>query len=115
MNQTTKNQLRIPLLVVIVTAVIVFGILLLYSQEESYSYSDFGQRVKERITESERKEVESKESSQATEKKEPKAFLEEINKAVNLMDTVKDKMPKELREVHQFLLKEGEKNEIRSL
>jgi len=40
-------------------------------------------------------------------------LLKEINQAINLMDSVKDKMPKELLEVHQFLMEKGQKNEIK--
>lgn len=42
-----------------------------------------------------------------------KTVFKEINEAVNLMDSVKDEMPKELLEVHQFLLEKGKENEIK--
>jgi len=52
---------------------------------------------------------------QAKEKKSQqiKTFLAEINETINLMDSVKDEMPKELLEVHQFLIDKGQKNEIK--
>ena len=40
-------------------------------------------------------------------------LLKEINQAINLMDSAKDRMPKELLEVHQFLIDKGQKNEIK--
>jgi len=42
-----------------------------------------------------------------------KTLLVELNEGILLMDSVKDKMPKELLEVHQFLIDKGQKNEIR--
>jgi len=42
-----------------------------------------------------------------------KTLLAEINEGINLMDSVKDRMPKELLEVHQFLIDKGQKNEIK--
>lgn len=42
-----------------------------------------------------------------------KILLVEINEAINLMDSVKAQMPKELLEVHQFLIEKGQKNEIK--
>jgi len=42
-----------------------------------------------------------------------KTLLAEINEGILLMDSVKDKMPKELLEVHQFLIDKGQKNEIK--
>ena len=42
-----------------------------------------------------------------------KTLLADINEGIFLMDAVKDKMPKELLEVHQFLIDKGQKNEIK--
>jgi len=53
------------------------------------------------------KQAQNKESEQI------KTLLAEINEAINLMDSVKDKMPKELLEIHQFLIDKGQKNEIK--
>jgi len=53
------------------------------------------------------KQAQNKESEQI------KNFLANINEGINLMDSVKDKMPRELSEVHQFLMDKGQKNEIK--
>jgi len=53
------------------------------------------------------KQAQNKESEQI------KTLLAEINEGILLMDSVKDKMPKELLEVHQFLMEKGQKNEIK--
>ena len=53
------------------------------------------------------KQVKEKEAEQI------KTLLAEINEGILLMDAVKDKMPKELSEVHRFLIDKGQKNEIK--
>jgi len=53
------------------------------------------------------KQAQNKESEQI------KTLLAEINEGILLMDAVKDKMPKELSEVHRFLIDKGQKNEIK--
>jgi len=52
-------------------------------------------------------QVKEKESQQI------KTLLTDLNEAINLMDSVKEEMPKELLEVHQFLIDKGQKNEIK--
>jgi len=42
-----------------------------------------------------------------------KNFLADINEAINLMDAIKNEMPRELLGVHQFLMEKGQKNEIK--
>ena len=53
------------------------------------------------------KQAKNKESEQI------KIFLADINEGINLMDSAKDEMPRELLEVHQFLIDKGQKNEIK--
>ena len=53
------------------------------------------------------KQAKNKESEQI------KIFLADINEGINLMDSAKDEMPKELLKVHQFLIDKGQKNEIK--
>ena len=53
------------------------------------------------------KQAQNKESEQI------KNFLANINEGINLMDSAKDEMPKELLKVHQFLIDKGQKNEIK--
>lgn len=51
--------------------------------------------------------------TQEKETEQTKTLLAEINEGINLIDSIKDKMPKELLEVHQFLIDKGQKNEIK--
>jgi hypothetical protein len=51
--------------------------------------------------------------SEELQKQAIKETFEELNDAVNLMDAIKDEMPKELLEVHQFLVEKGQRNEIK--
>lgn len=53
------------------------------------------------------KQAQNKESEQI------KNFLADINEGINLMDSVKNEMPRELLKVHQFLMEKGQKNEIK--
>lgn len=42
-----------------------------------------------------------------------KALLDELTEAVNLMDSVRDKMPEELSAVHQYLVEQVQKDELK--